>query len=335
MAKMLASPEQSVRFLMIRFVMRCRLRLPLLISFALLVGFGCSSPPAAPSQTLSPPPALTDAQVITIGDIDADEPVKKVKRFTPLAKFLADNLSEYGIQEGKVQVARSIDEMGKFLKEGKVDIYFDSGFPTLAVQQLSGSEIILRRWKQQSHEYWSTYVVRKDSGITSVDGLVGNVLVFEEPYSTSGFILPAGTLIQRGFNLREVGSAEAEVRPDEIGYFFSQDEENTIELVLSGKVHAGGVSNQDYQGLPQELMDQLLRFDRTITVPRQLVSVRPGMDPGMVTKIQDLLAGLDQTEEERRMLEDLKKTSKFDSLPAESQASLGRLEELMELVTRE
>ena len=57
---------------------------------------------------------------------------------------------------------------------------------------------------------------------------MGKVVVFEELYSTSGFILPAGTLIKKGFKLREVSGPDEDVSPNEIGYFFSRDEENTI-----------------------------------------------------------------------------------------------------------
>lgn len=305
----------------------------LIFLLALPMGIGCDSPPATPDVLPSPVPSLERSQVIVLGDIDADEPVKKVKRFSPLAEYLAENLSEQGIRGGKVVIASSIEEMGRFLKEGEVDIYFDSGFPTLEVQRLSGSQIILRRWKQESATYWSTFVARRDSGIDSIEDFVGKIVAFEEPYSTSGFILPAGTMKQRGFNLRRVSSPTAEAGPDEIGFFFSLDEDNTIELILEGRVAGGGISNQDYESLPPELMDRLVRFDRTITVPRQLVSVRPGLAAPLVEKVRDLLVGLERTEEGRQLLAGLKKTSRFDALFPETEASLAELQELIRLVS--
>ena len=72
-----------------------------------------------------------------------------------------------------------------------------------------------------------------------MDDFVGKVLAFEDPYSTSGFLLPAGTLVQQGFTLREVSRPDANVAPGEIGYYFALDEENTVELLLRGLV-AGG-----------------------------------------------------------------------------------------------
>ena len=72
---------------------------------------------------------------------------------------------------------------------------------------------------------------------------MGKAVGFEELYSTPGFILPAGTLIKKGFRLREVSGPDEDVSPNEIGYFFSREEENTIELVLNGQVAAGGITN--------------------------------------------------------------------------------------------
>ena len=287
----------------------------------------------SPSPTAGPPTAI--AQVSTLGDIDATEPTKKILRFQPLANYLAQHLNEHGIERGEVVIARNIEEMARFLREGQVDIYFDSPFPTLAVQELSGSRIILRRWKGGLAEYWSTYIVLRASGISSAEGFVVKVIAFEEPASTSGFLMPWETLIQQGFNLMEVASPGSQVPSDRIGYFFSGDPENTVELLLRGEVVGGGVSNQDYEELPPELEERIVAFDRSITVPRQLVSVRDGLDDDLVTGVVEILAGLNQTDEGRLLLDGLKKTMMFDTLPPQSETSLSELRRLMRLVSGE
>jgi len=55
----------------------------------------------------------------------------------------------------------------------------------------------------------------------------------------------------------------------------------------------------------------------------------------LIGKVEELLIGLKETERGRQILEGLKSTSRFDRLPAESQAALGQLEELMQLVAKE
>ena len=163
--------------------------------------------------------------------------------------------------------------------------------------------------------------------------LVGKTIAFEEPYSTSGFLLPAGTLVDRGYRIAPVESADDYIAPGEIGYIFSWDEDNTLEYVLQGKVAAGGISNQDYDKLSEDLKERIVVFERTISVPRQLVSVRPDMDSTLAVEVRTLLLSLDQTEDGRILLEGLKATRKFDPLPPASESALEELKTLMKLVS--
>ena len=208
-----------------------------------MVLIGCGATATAPAAVSTVPTSPEVSQPITLGDIDPEDPTKKLKRFKPLADYLAQHLAEFGISRDQVVIARDIDEMARFLRDGTVDVLFDSAFPTLAVQELSGSQPILRRWKDSDPEYWSVYVAMRGDGVASVEDLTGKVIALEEPHSTSGFVLPAGTLIQRGFRLREVDGPGARVGPDEIGYFFTFDEQDTIALMMRGLVAAGGISN--------------------------------------------------------------------------------------------
>ena len=281
----------------------------LLLSLIVLAAAACgaeTTPTVAPTVTAPVEGGLT----ITLGDVSADEPVKKINRFQPLADYLAAQLGEFGIQQGRVKIAPDIPSMALYLSSEQVDVYFDSAYPTLAVTERTGARIILRRWKGGDPEYWSVLVARRDSGIEGAEGLLGRIVAFEEQFSTSGYVLPAGTLVQRGLTLRRVSGPEAEVAPDEIGYVFSRDEENMVRLVVEGRVAGGGMSNQDLAELPPDLADQLVVLERTFAVPRQLVSVRPGLDPALEDAIRELLIGLSETAEGRALLERLAGTAR-------------------------
>lgn len=306
-----------------------------LLMMSTLASVAClSQPPLNPLPPLTPgrTPALPTEQVITIGDVGLGSATKKIERLLPLADYLAEHLSEFGIRRGDVVIAGDTDEMAQLISDKRVDIYIDSPYPTLQVKKTAGSRIIARRWKDSAPEYWSTYVALRDSGITQVEDLVGKTVAFEEPHSTSGFVLPAGTLIQRGYSLTQVTGPEEKAGPDEIGYFFSGDEENSFQALLQGKADAAGVSNQDYEELPAELKMQFVAFDQTIVVPRQLVSVGPAMGLEMVDKVSELLMEMDQTERGRQLLAGLKNTTKFDPPPADLDLTLHELNELLQLV---
>ncbi len=123
-------------------------------------------------------PDAAGARPITVGSI-GDEPAAEIKKFSPFARYLAKQLQPAGIDEGKVVVAKDISQMAPFLREGKVDLYIDSPFPTVAVSRISGSKFLLRRWKKGVGEYHSTIFARKDSGISGLEDLKGKLIAFE------------------------------------------------------------------------------------------------------------------------------------------------------------
>jgi phosphonate transport system substrate-binding protein len=256
---------------------------------------GTSEEPAPkPSTATAPDPAAT----LVLGDVEANMPIRRIRWIQPLADHLAAGLAEHGIQRGRVVVARDLQQMARHLEDGTVDVYLDSPLPTLAVQRLAGSEIILRRWVGDERVYWSVFAARADQEIQALDDLRGRVVAFQEKHSTTGFLLPVHSLLEQGYPLREVRSPQESVAADEIGYFFSGDEENTVDMLRTGRVAVGALSSQDLDALPAELRQQLQVVAHTDRLPRQLVSVRPGLDPELVRGIRGLLLGLTDADRE-------------------------------------
>src|SRR5262245_6828975 len=189
-------------------------------------------------------PQGTGVRSLTIGSIGI-EPAAEIRNFLPLARYLAQQLAPEGIAHGGVVVADSVRQMAAFIRDGKVDLYLDSPFPTLAVSHLSGSRLLLRRWKEGIAEYHTIIFARQDSDIHRLEDLQGQMIAFEKPFSTSGYFLPKLALLQAG--LRVVPKREvAPVRPDEVGYVLSRHDENTMVWVLRGKVLAGAIDSHRF-----------------------------------------------------------------------------------------
>ena len=91
-----------------------------------------------------------------------------------------------------------------------------------------------------------------------------------------------------------------------------------MENLEMGRIAAGGMSIQDFNKVPDEKKEQLTMFFQTLPVPRQLVSVRPGLEPELVNKLRQRLLGLDDTEEAQLLLNNLNRLN-FDLLPVPSQ----------------
>lgn len=273
----------------------------------------CTSNLGTPDEeSLGAVPTRVPGKILTIGDI-SDEPIIKIERFLPLADHLASNLADMGYGSGHVVIAQSMDEMGALLKSGEVDVFMDSAYPSLLVQQLSQSRFLLRRWKGGDSSYWSVFAVNRDLDIEDVEGLRGHVIAAEDPYSTSGYALPVTELISRGVDVKIVGDSHSIVSDDAVGVWFTRDEANTLDAIHHGTVVAGFLSNQDVSELDPG--DQYLKvIGRTDSVPRQIVSVSLGVSREVADRIQQILQQLSDSVDGRSILDHVN-TAKFDEIP--------------------
>jgi phosphonate transport system substrate-binding protein len=292
---------------------------------------GCS-PPAANSPSPEGSPVADSeptGEAIVLADVSKNA-AQKIRQFQPIADYLAENLKEYGIGVGEVKVAPDLSTIATLLKNGEVDVYFDSPYPAMRVSDESGAQPILRRWKGGNAEYFGVIFIRSDSGIESIEDLRGRTIAFEEPVSTSGYFLPLNYLIDTGLNPVQKGSPVDSVGADEVGYVFSNDDENTIQWVISGNVDAGAADLPTFMAIPEESRSALKILAETEKLARHIVLVRPGMDPELVEGIKTVLMDMDKTPEGQATLESFEKTAKFDAFPPE--ADLNRMRELYDRV---
>jgi ABC-type phosphate/phosphonate transport system substrate-binding protein len=259
-------------------------------------------------------PQVASTGPLTLGSISL-EPAAEVRKFLPLARYLAHELRPDGIDDGRVIVAGSIRQMAAFIREGKVDLYIDSSFPTLAVSRLSGSRLLLRRWKKGIGEYYTVIFARQESEITRLEDLKGKMIAFEEPFSSSGYFFPKRVLVQAGLTVVRKGEAADPVGPEEVGYVFSNTDESTIVWVLRGKVAAGAMDHQTFLEKAKGSLPRLKIVHETFALPRHLVSYRADLSSSLVTRIKSILLEMDQREEGRKALHAFEGTTKFDDIP--------------------
>lgn len=301
------------------------------ISLLLLIWLAACSAPATPVPPTTQPVEPTPQRLLVIGDI-SDDPAEVIEGTQPLADYLAAQLADMGITGGQVRVVRTTDEMIALLQSGEVDIYFDSTYPATLISDATGAHIILRRWRFGVDEYQSVIFASKASGITRLEDLPGQMMAMDAPYSTSGFMLPAVLMTERGLALAGKSTYDEPVNPGEVGFVFSYDDENTLQWVLSGLVAAGVTDDYRFDtAFPREAVNQLVELARTEFTPRQVVMVRAGLEPPLVEAIKRALIGMEETESGQAALK-LFQTTQFDEFPEGIEAATRRMRAMMEVV---
>ena len=264
-------------------------------------------------------PAAADGATLVIGSV-SDDPEEEAEVFQPFIDHVAAELGDVGVTGGDVVVTGSVEEMAELLRAGEVDLYVDNVYGVTTVVSDGIAEPLLRRWKDGAPTYHSVVVTRRDSGITTPEQLVGHTVAFEEETSADGYFLPSTTLQQLGLPLTQVAEPGSAVAPDQVGYVFSGDDENTVFLVLDGRVDAGALSAEDVAENAGSRADELVTVTRSIDVPRHGVVARAGLDPALTQALTEVLTGLHETAEGRAVLGEFDDTARFDALPAEALA---------------
>jgi phosphonate transport system substrate-binding protein len=288
-------------------------------------------------------PIMT-TNTIRIGTVDVDA-VKQIIKFQPTADYIAAKLSNNQTTHynGKVIITPTINDMINLLKEQKIDLYFESPFTIALVDKESGAVPFLLRWKEGVAQYHSIFIVKKNSPINTINDFVGKTIAFEAPESTSGYLLPKAYLVQKGFSLsgeatesyltqgraggvlsggsnitnssidESIGNSNS--NNNTIRYVFAREDQNIPLWIVEGKADIGVISNVDIeQETYESVKSQLKIVDRTIDVPRHVVSHRSELDPVLVEKIKHMLVNMDKDQEGIKILKNFEETTKYEEI---------------------
>ncbi len=248
-------------------------------------------------------------------------PNKHYKRLKPIVDYVASQLKELGITRGEVVFAKDNAEMIRYIKQGKVDWVTESLFSGLMFCEKTGAQILVRRWKSGVAEYHSVIFTRKDSKIETLQGLKGRKIAFEDPGSTTGFIVPLNEFHKIDMDLVELQGPRSEPLADKVGYVFSGGEINTTTLVHKGIVDAGVYSNLDWEDpseCPPIFKKDLHIIHRTRNFPRTLEIVRKDLDPKIKERLKAILLNAADDRNAQVALKAYGNTSGFDEFDSET-----------------
>ncbi len=222
--------------------------------------------------------------------VDGD---KLIDNIQPLADILTE---EMGV---KVEAFTATNYVGvvEGLGSGSVDFGIIPPFACVLANNESGAEVLLTSINKDGEPgYYSEVLVRKDSGINSIEDLKGKKIAFVDPSSTSGYIFPGAYLKDHGIDLEK-----------DIEYVYSGGHDKSLQLILNKDVdaiatfEAVGLRYQDEFPTAEEDLKSLFKSEM---IPGISVTVSSSMDEATKNKLGDVLEHISENEDAIKIFED-------------------------------
>ena len=273
-------------------------------------------------------------QTLVIGRVSQD-PVKTLPRLRAMAAYMETRLAGVGIAATDVIVVRTNAEMVNLLRTGAVDMVSETVMSAFQFAERADAEILLREWKRGVADYESILIVGQNSGISTIEDLRDRVIAFEDPGSTSGFLMPMALLGQNGICAEQLAAPGQRPSPGCVGYLFTNGEINIAAWVARGITDAGALNDLDWADdmrTPPALRAELSIFMASPRIPRSVMLVRGDMRPDLRAALRDTLQGMDTDDEAVSVLETYYGVSRYDPFVGQTALDLESVERLYETV---
>jgi phosphonate transport system substrate-binding protein len=299
-----------------------------LLALPLLLLAGTTAPAAAETD---------DANVLVLGRI-SDDPATHYEQLKPLLDYVVAHMHDVGIREGRILMARDLQQMASYLRRGRVDWVTETSGAAMTLQQRAGAEPLLLTERDGVSGYRTVIFVRNDSPVKTLADLRGRSIAFQNPSSTSAYFVPAAALLHDRLGLEILLSPRDRPGGDSVGYVFGRTEANISTWVHKRLVDAGALSELDFASpmkVPPAFRDDLRVIYTSPQYPRGLEVTRSGLSPRVRERLREVLLQAADDPLAGPALRQFFHTTRFLPIDARDAQLLARLRSDVRMVSEE
>lgn len=263
--------------------------------------------------------------VLVIGRI-TDHPERHAQPLRDLADYLVRRTRSEGLRSAEVVMVPRRQAMIAKLADGAVDLVSETPFGVVELVEAGVADPLLREWRKGAPRYSTVFFTRRDAtGIEDLADLKGRVVAFEDPGSTSAFLVPYAALRRAGLRPARLDSPRDPVPPGTVGYAFAGDEQSISAWVARGLADAGAFSDSDWRNeedVPRAMRRSLRIFHRTEPVIRSLMVVRRDLPAARRRALAAALLNAHEDAEGRRVLAAASGVTRYEPLGPAAMAEL-------------
>jgi len=206
--------------------------------------------------------------------VSYSEPEKIFKKGSAIKEYFESSMS----LEVKIVVLRDYSSLIDLLKVGQVEVVWAAPLIYKTVKDSINYNLLLKTMEGDSPFYQGAIVVRKDSGIKTVEDLKGKKMAFVDEASTSGFFLQNKIINDAGYSSLSFFSA----------FEFVGSHDRALKLLYDKRFDAAsiGLLALNVAGVDTAELDIIAK---TPKIPNAPILVNNNLDPSTRAKIYDLL----------------------------------------------
>lgn len=152
--------------------------------------------------------------------------------------FAAFYKKETGL-DVKTFIATDYTALIEAMRSGMVDFAFLPPFSFVKAEQVADAKVLMKAVRKGKSVFYSGIIVRSDKGLNKIEDLKGKNIAWVDPSSSSGFIIPKASLINK-----------KKIDPDKFfgKQVFAGSHDALVLSVLNGTVDAGATFVNDQKG---------------------------------------------------------------------------------------
>lgn len=216
-------------------------------------------------------------------------PKKLFEVYQPLVDYLNTQLKGFSL---KLEASSSYANFESKLEHREVDFALPNPYQTL-MGIAHGYRVFAKMGDDEN--FRGVILVRKDSGITRPDQLIGKAVSYPAPTALAAAILPQWFLVEQGINvMRDVDNR------------YVGTQESSIMNVALGKVAAGATWPAPWAAFCREQPDLARQLEVRWTTPHLInnsLLARDDMPPDLVLQIRQQIVALHDRPEGRAILD--------------------------------
>jgi phosphonate transport system substrate-binding protein len=246
----------------------------------------------------------------------------------PLVDYVVPRLADVGIREGRILMARDIQQMGSYVRRGRVDWVTGSVATGLQLQLRAGTRPMLLAQRNGAGSDRTLFVVCRESALASIQDLRGHSIVFKNATSPGAYFVPAMQLLQQGMVLQRLLSPMDHPDAATVGFVLAGSDLNLATWVRRGLVDVGAIGARDWdnpQRMPPSFRDGLRVIGETAAYPIAMEVIRGVLDPRVEARLHDVLLAADVDPDAREAMLQFSGTTGFQPVDAAARSRLDRL----------